>query len=533
MTEQQGQEGVESVISDKAPITTELAELISKLPSVQLPVASATQFAEIAERFMENLAELQEKRTEQLTNKTPESTNFRAIEIGEDGNGNPIRLIVTEDEGKFYTYINEAIRVLNAGDLTPFKEGKWTNLPIVNNTPCVIGSTTGERSDPSVRLRERLGLGDGRFTPLYGSGFSLSLKMPTALDQLFFQTQLAAERIEQTRRSAGFSLIASAGYMNQLFSDWALKYVDKSTIGSTDPQVIKQHMSVLDLDVLATGIASTLWPKGYPLERQCVTYNVKDDNPENESGFKTVGCGHVTKEQININRMVIHRTDRLTEDQMIQVSKRSGLIDTKTIEAYRQNLCPNVPRTYVVDEETGLVLILRIPTVYQAERVSTAWLDRLTARARTISMGGSTKDAREAYLLRANSIGRLMEYGHWIEAIGIRNNPEDEPEILFRRAEVSPKDAAEMYDADEKMDTELEGFSADEELCAKIIQIIRKFIEDVTVSWVVLSKTPCPKCGTTYAADVNNELKHPDLISISAIEFFIILLSLKIQVSGG
>ena len=511
----------------EAPIFSDKVSEEEKRPFLRMPNHTPAELEALTDQFLESIRSKTEARTTEITNKTNE--NYVVVDIGErTQNGEPIPAIMTQEEARAYYHLMESIDYLNQMPMNPTAKDSWTNAPRAGGNVVAIGSLgQPDKTDPSSYLRDKLGIGQGKYIPLHGSGFSIQIATPGTLDQLFFQAQLGAEKIEQTRQSTGFSLTTPAAYITQEFTNWVLKYVTKSTAGTIDPVKLKQMISCLDVDPIALGISSAIWSKGYPFERYCYPREEKD-----AEGTVTVkGCTHTHKMNLDVNRMMVVRYDRLTENQLMQVSKRSGLIDEKTLAAYRQGLRPEVSR--VRDVGHGICIILRIPTIYQAERVCTSWLDRVTARSKNINVGGNTREAREAFLLRANVVGRLMSYGHYIEAIGTRESPEDEPTILFSRANVTPSDEAISYNADEKMDNELESMSANEEVCDTIIKQVISFIEDMTVTWTVLPKSKCPKCGEGYDHDKDNELKHDHLISVSALELFTALLDRKIHTSGG
>lgn len=499
---------------------------------LQMPNISAEELIEANERFLDAIQGLQETRSEMVTNKDPQAAEFRAVKIGES-DGQDVQAIMTQDEAEAFYRMNAAFELLQRGPMTAaLKEDHWSNMPrSKDNNPVVVGQLPEAKNNPSLKLRSAMGYGESRYVPLYTSGFSLQMIQPGTLDELFFNQQLATEQINETRDSTGFSLTARSAYLDQAFSNWVLGYVSKSTCGKTSVAELKSMIAFPDLALLAIGIAGTIYPKGYSLERQCTKRTVVD--AESETGYSEVGCGTVTPYLLNIHRMVVARDDRLTENQLVQVSKRTGLIDEKTIHDYRASIRPDVSRIIKVPN-TNVELKLRIPTIYQAERVSTAWLNRLQARTRTLNTGTNTRETRELFLQRANSIGRMMMYGAWIESIGIRENAEDaEAQILFERKPVDIKDDALMFDMDKAMDEELENFSSNEETCDYLIGEISKFIAAVTTFVTVVGRTACPKCGAGFNGDDHNELHHDDVISISAFELFFTLLARKIESSGG
>lgn len=393
----------------------------------------------------------------------------------------------------------------------------WDNLPSYGDNKVAIGQVDYRSSnDPIVRIRGELGLSTEFTAPMWHSGLFLKIQGAGTLDQLTMESRLLIEKADEARNTLGFVYSASAVYLNRRIADFILEHVVSSTLGTTNVEQLKRVLLLTDLEPLALAGAATIWPKGYNMERPCLT----------SSG----GCGHSLKRLVHPRRMLLVRRRRLTDDQMRLMTKKTGKVDIKTIRTYQDSIRPEVSR--YIDLTDELMLKLRVPTIHEYERVASAWMERMDKRARELLSTNASEEEREIFMAKANSVSIVMAYGHWVEAVVRKTNELDAvPEVMVSRAPIDTTDLEAQYMADIKFDRLLEDLSANPELTDAIIEGIEKFINNMTISTAVVPKVNCPKCHKPVTGDELSD--HPHVVGVNPIELFFILLRHKIVAAGG
>lgn len=478
--------------------------------SVMLSNLDYTELDEARKSFIKHLSLQQASRTEQVKNKRAQ---YRVAEM-ESG-----PLYLTEAELTVLGTLGVYDRTLRQGAGEGiFESGDhWTNMPRCGETPIVPGKVDHTTSkDPITQIRGKLGLSTKINVPLWASGLHLQIEGPGLLDQLRLDVTMLLDKVESSRATNGFALSAPSVYLNRHVVDFILSHVKSSTSNSIDINVLKRTILLTDLEPLALFGAASIYPDGYNLERPCLK----------EFG----GCGHVVSRKVNLRRMLFVRQSRLSESQMNYMVKRSGHVDPAMLREYQESARPDVSRYIPLDDASGLMLKLKVPTLAEYERVATAWMERMESRARSLLTSNASEQDREAYLAKANSMALIMLFGHWIEAIVERTGELDsEPKVLLSRPHPDTPASSETVSMDEKMDGLLEDLSGDLTLVEKIGVGIEKFINDMTLSTVAIPKTICPECKKPLTGDDNST--HPHLVSINPIELFFTLLRHRIQLA--
>lgn len=400
-------------------------------------------------------------------------------------------------------------------------EDEYTNTPRMGNGDILgIGFKNFEdprrnaKSNPIAHMRQSLGLSVEATVPLFESGMSWELVSTGTMDQLSLETRILMDKTNLGRESAGNIFGAASVYMNRHVMNFILDLVKKTTLGSTDPDVLKKVIKMSSFESLVVGAASILWPDGYKVERPCLVAGG--------------GCGHVHARLINPRKMVMTRWKRLDDNQKAFMSRRSQISDIKTIEAYQAGLRPEVSRYVKINGEYELKL--RVPNFYDYERLSTVWLDNLTNSVNGLVTSNATAEEREDLLDRAAFSSRLMAYASWFEALVRRSDDLDEPEIVISRERF--KDDPEAYIKEEQeFERFLTDMSTNVEVADRIIEETEAFIRNMSLTVVGLVKMSCPNCNKPLQEA--HEDVHPEIVPVNPVNLFFTLLRHKIRIASG
>jgi len=496
-------QGILTVLTDE-----QLAKFSRDNPSVLLSNFSASELDVMYDQIERQVAAAQASREELVKNG-----GGAGLYAGRTDDGEVIYITVNEGKamGAIDDYRKTTAPYRDNDDLFG-DDSEWTNLPKVGDTPIAPGRLDHEKSkDPVMRIRGRLGMAVEYTNPFWASGLHMVIEGAGALEELSLDQKILTEKAEMGRDSSGYVYSASALYLNRPVVDFALSQVRSTTIGTTDPQVLKSLLLITDIDPLALAMASANMPNGFLLERPCLE--------------QIGGCGYVTKRQVNLRRMLMVRRSKLSDDQAQFMSKRAGTVDIKTVLGYQAKMRPEISR--IVQLKGGMILRFKVPTIAEYERIASAWLDYMDQQSRKVAASNANQQEREAFLLKASRVSVLMAYGHWIEAI-LETNPDDlaaEPKVMIER--VGEEGSPEQYQSDVQMQRLLVSLAVDQDLSDQIIEELSEFINQMTMSTPVIPKMKCPNCGKQMHGD--DASKHPHLVNLNAVEVFFTLLRLRMQ----
>lgn len=505
---------IPGVTIDNAPILEPMSdELVGKFAKAGKFVLTNMNMAEVLQ--IDQILRLrvfvaQRDRYDKIR-KGLDVNSFVAIEMEQLG-----KIYMTEEEQEALNHINDFKKQVgfnHVGDIIEDGE-KATNRPTVDGDPIMMGvANNSNNNDGMAAVREDLGLSHKLAIPFWGSGLHARMMSPGALAQISLDTTLGQEKIREALESAGYALAAPAVFLNREITDFALKHLITSTAGTVDARVMKETLTLLDFDQLVTSLAFGLYPKGFPVTRQCIN--------------SALDCDGEVTDLLNINRMVVVFDERLSDSQLRFMHKRTSTQDLKTIRNYQAQMRPNVSR--YVDLTPTIRLKLRIPTIAQYEATATAWLDNMTTEAKALISSNAREEDRQNYLVRAQAVSTVMAYAHWVEAVVRQGETlESEPTVVVTRNLGEGATPDQQYEADLELDEFLRDFANSPELTEKFTDALEKFIAAMTITCVCLPKVHCPKCGEPIDKDTGSKQDHPALVTINPTEFFFTLLRRKI-----
>lgn len=507
-----GEPGVNKHIIEEIPVLEEVTEeewkKLEALGELILPNGDSAELDKLYEHFTLTIIKHQPARKRMVENK--QADHLHAMPINEK-----MVLYVTEKERAAMASLAICRRMVRQGHgVGLLDQGEWTNLPKVGDTILALGKTNFEKSkDPILQFRGAMGLSGEYPIPLWASGIHLKVTSPGALDSFKLEVKILLEKIDSGLESMGYSLNASSIYMNVPVIDFILDHVLSSTAGTVVPSELEQLILLTDLEMLVGAAAASSHPDGFPLERPCLKSNG--------------GCGTVTKRKINLRRAMFVDFSRLTDEQKNFMVKRSGRHDPLTIRNYQSMTRPTVAR--LIDLGKGYFLRLTVPTIAQYKRIAGAWMSRLTNGAKELISSNANKAERENFMDTQANIALIMAFAHWVEAIIYKPSFDVDEKVVVTRLTA---DKDKQYEADLAVDKELTNLSADGGQTQRIVDEIKKFIDEMTVATYAVPKTHCsnPECGKLVTGDEYG--KHPELVQMNTVELFFTLLRHKIQNSG-
>lgn len=422
------------------------------------------------------------------------------------------KVIVTKDEFALTSYLSSCMAVINKSPVeTVLQEGEWTNSLSHNDRRIGVAVVSSHR-DPVKNIRSRLNLTTEAASHLPHSGLVVKLSSGGSVDLALINDNLVANRINNSLSTYGTGLDITGVYEAEILVEHAWRQLVETNVGDLSKETFEDNLSVLDLELLYLALATSLYPTGYELIRQCVS----DE------------CKNTDKILINPRRSYIIRKDRLTEGQRGLLARNFARSDISVLRDYRDSLSPNVTKYIPIDDE-GTFLKLQTPVFSTWKRVGHRWLNYLGDKSLELMMGTQDEAAREKFIQQTMEKTEIMGYAHWIHGVYTRD---ENGEYIPNLVRLNPHDSGVTTNAVTVADTELDDFLVDislnDELHRKIVKGISDYIRDSTLSVMGLSKSKCTKCGEPH--HMEGEEDENEIIVYNAGEVFFTLL---LQKTGG
>ena len=401
--------------------------------------------------------------------------------------------------------IQDATSMLNSGDAfggriedptTDWRQGVDVGGKLLRAGRPALGMggetrLTGEAA--LLKATSILGLGAIIQVPLWHSGMWISLKAPMNSALLELDRRLAAEKVTLGRITNGLVFSNISIYLQSYLVNFILAHVYDCSIKDVNPDRLKELILCTDIPTMITGLACTIYPRGYPVVQPCIS------NPDT--------CQHVTREKANLTKIFWTDNSRLTEGQRALMSGRNKTFTIDDVKKYQTAHSYNNRTVQKIDE--SVTVRYKVPTISEYEEAGFSWVDgivKMVDDAFGVSMRG---EERNDYITQQSKMSTLRQFSHWISEIEI-----GEGELIV--------------DDNATINGLLTTFSNRGKLTDDILNNVGKFIDDSTISLIAFPKYACPSCGGKAET---KESQHPHLIPQDAMTLFFTLLDQRISVA--
>jgi hypothetical protein len=352
-------------------------------------------------------------------------------------------------------------------------DSTWTNRPTYDDKPLTAGKlkqndSTGIVSGEAavMKIKARLGLGSIVPIPLWHTGGWLTLKAPSNASIFELNRRISQEKVTLGRLTNGMIFSNTGVYIQSYLINFILAHVYDTTFGTKDTEELKSIILSTDMPSLVWGIVCAMYPDGYNLVEPCVAQITK--------------CNHVAEGKVNIARLRVVDTSKISEGQMKHMSRRNGTHSAAELEKYQSEF-KFAKRNVDIEGGDGMSIDMAIPTIAEFEAVGFNWVDSLVnmvdSAFRVPLKGGD----RDQYITEQGRLASLRQYSHWIDAIQMSES----------------KDGDVISDRD-TIDTICSDFSADEVIRTSILNSIGTYIEECTIAVIGYPNIECPSCDLRY-----------------------------------
>jgi len=356
---------------------------------------------------------------------------------------------------------------------------------------------SGERG--RIHLASHIGQGSVYQQALYHSGFWITFKPPGDDQIIELNRIIGSDKIQFGRDTYGAVFANTSAYTMRRLVNFAMAnlYNHSVQIDKKDNVQIIDLVSIHDYYPLLQGLAATMYPRGLLYESACV----KDPSK----------CTHVTKDLLNLAKVMVVDSSALTDSQKLHLTKRApGSMSVSSVKKYQEDLAKLGDRKIKVETNIGTTIsfTLTIPNIPSAMKVGTDWVDGIVSHVEELAGSGETSDNKEEMFARYSLSSYLNRYAHFIKSMsfGIFDECTDPEDIKSYLPQLS---------SDDSIRTNLE-------------KQIKTFINDTTIAVVGIPLYDCENCGEPQTNSITYP-RHQNIIPLDVPNVFFQLASRRFK----
>lgn len=359
-----------------------------------------------------------------------------------------------------------------------------------------------------IKLMTHMGVGGFFRAPLWNSGIWVMFK-PASEDELDELNRIIySDKVQLGRWSYGLALGNSTVYTLDRVFDFCLSKVYQTSVRTEELPLEKLRDYILPQDAMSFiwGFLCANYPSGFHYETPCINDPSK--------------CTHVFEENLNVTKLQWADSSMLTESQKAHMCGFSG--NSKSLESvkkYQEEMKATKSRRVVLNEGTKheVAFVLKTPTMTEYITQGHQWVSSIVEAVNRALGSNATDRERNDQITRQSKAATICQYAHWIESLEYGeitanpNNPDDNAVAVIRNQETLLES--------------LKSLSSIDSIRNKIIDAVKDYIEESTVSIIGVPAYTCPDCQK----DQVGETKYPRRTTVIPLDILQVFFALLIQ----
>lgn len=346
------------------------------------------------------------------------------------------------------------------------------------------------------KMQEVLGLGAMIKIPLWHSGFHISIKAPSDIQLLNFYEKVEREKIAIGKNTGGLIFGNRSTYINKALFELLEEVIYETNIKDFDTiENLSEYISILDLPLLAWGLAYTIFPNGYPYSRACLIDPAK--------------CQHITEVMLDIAKIMWVDRSRITEKMLKHMSDVPRKLKTlEDIKQYQEDLAPSDKSTFT-PSSGGFTIVFKTSTLDEHFISGDDWVKELETIVRNVFTDENNDANINNYMRERANLTSLRNYRHFVK------------HVIW-------DDEETITDEESSIDRLLNALSAAPEVVEEFVKAADEFIDINPIALIAVPRVPCTGCEEQPTEQIE---KHPWLLPIDPIKLFFALRDRKLQQS--
>ena len=354
-----------------------------------------------------------------------------------------------------------------------------------------------EGSQAIVRVLNHLGIGSIFNQPMWHSGFWVSFKPATESEIVDLNHLIASDKVMFGRYTYGLAFSNLTSFAVERLLNFAVEHIYETSIRQEDlaETSILSLLRAQDIPAFLTGLMAAMYPRGFNYKRPCC------NNPHT--------CNHIAEATLDLRFLDKCDNSAFTAYQKGHMTnRRRGSMTVESIKRYQSEMASLHPRVHQVKQGYGNDITFKIGSPSALEYVDAGhrWIDAMTDMVNEVigKEAGSTE--RDTLLKQHGLATVLCQYSHWVQ------------EISFGDGEIDDRAT---------LDNTLKHLSSDDEVRDKLMEIVKKYINDSTISVIGIRTYDCPKCRTPQTQTSDKPLRS-EVIPLDVLQVFMRLVRQRI-----
>lgn len=369
------------------------------------------------------------------------------------------------------------------------------------------------------------GVGKMTTIPLWASGMRVTIDNVKEADLLTLQTQLeeAKEEISTTSRNLIYS--ADDVVVNGIIINFILDHIVDCTVRDWNKALLLDLILAVDIQPLMAGALATMYPRGYPVYRQCSNIVNKCDystiQDDENGGIKTLPMLDFRKVTVTDETKIDIVARRFVESPM-------GAHTAEMVKAYQAKLRPTTLSPPLNEDSVLFRAEFKTPNLHDYIMETNSWLSSVRDMAITALETSESvtptaaKARRERYIEAYKKRLYIQKNIPWIAGIHVNDTQSDEEQAVIKNDPKFPGDTT-ILDAVAEL-------CKDMDVKTSLLDQIEDYKKKAILTLAGIPNHACPKCGSGQITE--EELAngaHPTLIPINMGTYFLEVMGWKLH----
>lgn len=328
--------------------------------------------------------------------------------------------------------------------------------------------------------------------PLIHSGFWIYIKPSRLIRRVALDAQRQMTRVSLGRDTSGLIFSARGALEQKDIFEFAIEHTIGANIEGFDVDLMRKHIKVPDLAIIAYACALAHHPDGYPHSIPC------HHSPQT--------CRHVEEVLLDLSACYWANLDKLTPFQRRLISRRTD-VKWSEIEQYQAEGIFASGEELKINESTTFVT--RIPTADEYFEEATNWADYIKENINRVLDTDVPDNMRNMQLAQGLESTRMREYGPWISKYN----------VSYGDAVISTSTHDDVIHA-------LEEDSSDTDIADGLEEKIKGYIEKITTAAIGYPQFQCPACqqGLSVTDSEFSKMKFESIVPLDPFKHFFVLM---------
>lgn len=356
--------------------------------------------------------------------------------------------------------------------------------------------------------------------PLWHSGFWVTLKAPLDSQLLYFEDQFLDDKKKFGYMTNGCIFTSEDFLLNKQLLNLFKSLIYKSPIDGIDLTNLDELCDLIkiqDLQIIAWGIASLMWPKGFDYTRGTIDDNNGELSPS------------ISKGLLDLSKLMFVDKTSLSESQLEHMTSHAAINKSLTKEEvikYQNNFKRKLSKEIVFEKTRNeedntsneIRIVLEAPNINKYFEYSNFLLEKSITDVNNSLMYNEDSLSRESLIINVCYARLVGLWSHYIKEIKLVTNIKDDNYV---NDDSEPQ--VDKYTDIKTISAWVDRVSSDNYLRDKFLEEIKKFVDGSTNAIIAV-----PSCSEE---DENNPLNpnFPHLVPINATMLFFILRAQKLS----